>query len=775
MPMRAVRYLLIALLLACLHVPPGAAQAPADETFTPQIKPTLVISRAAGAIRIDGSLDDPGWQDAARANGFCEHSPGDQTKPPVDSEAWATYDDENFYVALIAYDDPSAVRVSLCDRDAIFQDDYFGLMFDTYGDLAWAYEMFVNPLGLQGDLRMDHSGEEDIAFDLVWDSRGRVTDRGYQVEIAIPFSSLRFPDREEQVWRFNFWRDHQRDVRRRYTWSATNRDEACWMCQWGTLRGIRGIRPRTNIDLIASAVGQLATTRTPPYDPGAHFAEQDPEGELSLNARYGLSSSSSTELAINPDFSQIESDVGQIDVNTTFALYYPERRPFFQEGSDLYQTLLDVIHTRSIVDPQVAAKLTGTFGRTSLLYLAARDGNTPILIPGEEGSYQASAQDIRSFSNILRVRRTLLEDSHVGLTLTDRRFLEGVTGSGTLLSLDSFLRFLADYNCDVQAIVTYTREPDDTLITCDNGYCPTFDEGRHTVAFDGESFAGYGLFAGVERHTRHWNTSTSYLELSPTFRADNGFITENGYRRVLFYSGLQFSPNRRWLSQWTAGFDALRFWTTTGEFKRDYISPGIQGVFPGQTSVELELTHSRESFAGQRFDNLLAGKLSMNSRPMGGLGFDVEIERSRTILRSFFNPHLANALEVSVAASIRPLSRLLLEPQAFYYRLDERHGGPNIFEGTIWRGRMSFQFSRACAARFVAQYDNVDEQLDLEPLLTYRINPFTIFYLGAASRQMKYPTGTWGDEECPFCGLAETRWKPTDRQYFAKVQYLWRM
>ena len=195
----------------------------------------------------------------------------------------------------------------------------------------------------------------------------------------------------------------------------------------------------------------------------------------------------------------------QIDVNTTFALSYPERRPFFQEGSDLYTTWLDVIYTRSINDPQVAGKLTGTYGRTSLLYLAARDRNTPVLIPGEEESYQPLLEngfhDIRSVSNLFRLRRSLLEDWRVGLTVTDRRLQAGLDGSGTVFSLDAFVRFLTNYNIDLQALVSHTEEPNDTLMTRGLNAI-TIDEGRHTLAFDGESFWGRGLFFGIQRSGR---------------------------------------------------------------------------------------------------------------------------------------------------------------------------------------------------------------------------------------------------------------------------------
>ena len=176
------------------------------------------------------------------------------------------------------------------------------------------YEIFVNPIGIRGDLRVVSSGNEDISFDLVFESKGKVTESGYQVELAIPFSSLRFPDKKEQIWRINFWRDHQRDVRRRYSWAAQDRNDPCMMCQWGTVTGIENIKPSSNIDILLNIIAYQSGFRDGPLD---SFDNSNPDAEGSLNIRYGLSTNSSIEFSYNPDFSQVESDADQVDVNNT--------------------------------------------------------------------------------------------------------------------------------------------------------------------------------------------------------------------------------------------------------------------------------------------------------------------------------------------------------------------------------------------------------------------------------------------------------------------------
>jgi hypothetical protein len=736
---------------------PGAAAA-----FAPQFQPTLLVRRAAGPIRVDGEIDDAGWVGAARAGDFAEVSPGDQTKPPVESEAYVTYDEANLYVALIARDDPAAVRVSLCDRDRIFSDDYFGVMLDTYGDQAAGYELFVNPLGIQGDLRMRSSGDEDMTFDAVWDSRGHVTADGYQVELSIPFASLRFPDSPMQTWRVNFWRDHQREVRRRYAWAAQDRDNPCFMCQWGTLAGIENVRPGKNVDLIANVIGTQSGALASSNDPRSGFANGDPKGEASLNLRYGITSNASADAALNPDFSQVESDAGQIDVNSTFALFFPERRPFFQEGSDVLATWIDAIYTRSINDPEMAGKMAGQFGRTSVVYTAARDNNSPLIVPLEERSEFLQLDN--STSQIVRVRRSLRGDSFVGALATDRRIDGG--GSGSAFGADGAVRFRRNYSVKLQALGSRTREPHDAAASADLGP-GTFDGGRRTIALDGESFSGHALYASLERSARTWNSSADFWELSPTFRADNGFTTHNDYRQVNVWNGLFFRPNRRYLIDWEASAGIGRVWNLEGRFKDEWIRPHFFVRTTAQTEINLEHLVSRERFSERVFPGIRLTTLRVESRFSETLSGGFSVVGGRAIYRSFDAPELGKSLDMSMNARVKPTRRFDIQPTWSYSRMDSRVTDARLFEGYILRTRATYNFTREWFLRVIAQYNSFSDRLDLEPLLTYRVNPFTVFHVGMATRYREFEAG-----EPPEPSAAD--WAMSSRQFFAKLQYLFR-
>ncbi|UCG52703.1 MAG: carbohydrate binding family 9 domain-containing protein [Candidatus Latescibacterota bacterium] len=243
--------------VAVLIVVSGSANAEGTD-FTPNVKPLVVAPRCDGGVRLDGNLDEDAWQTAGRAHNFAETSPGDQVRPPDETEVLVTWDDKHLYLGFVARDRrPSQIRASMRARDEIFQDDCVGVIIDTYANAAWAYELYANPFGIQGDRRWTPSGE-DLGFDVVFDSEGRITQDGFQVEMAIPFKSLRFPNRDVQEWRVTFVRVHPRDTQRLYSWASISRDEPCYPCQFGTLSGIEGVQAGGSFELLPAAVGSLS-------------------------------------------------------------------------------------------------------------------------------------------------------------------------------------------------------------------------------------------------------------------------------------------------------------------------------------------------------------------------------------------------------------------------------------------------------------------------------------------------------------------------------------
>lgn len=739
----------------------GLAQSTPDmdsaDSFAPMVEPEINLTSHQATIVLDGVLDPAEWQNAAKLSNFSETFPGDQSRPPIDVRGMMAYDQEHLYLAFEVKDDPANLRYSLRDRDQIWQDDYVGILLDTYGDGAWAYFLFSNPLGVQGDSRFVTSGGEDDGFDIIFESEGQINAEGYTVEMAIPFRSLRFPDREEQVWRVNFWITHPRDSRRTYSWAAIDRDTPCFLCQYGTIRGITGIQPGRKIELLPAIVGSQAGQISDDDDPKSSFNNEDPDLDLSLTAKYSFSSNLTADVAINPDFSQVEADAAEIDVNTTFALFFPERRPFFQEGSDLFSSWVDVFYTRTLNNPLAAGRITGRFNRTSIAYIGARDRNTPIILPFEERSDLVGAS--KSVSNILRIKQTFSEDSFFGFTATDRRLDDG--GNNTVGGAD--LRWqlggpVKQWRIESNWVFSHTEEPKDTALTDDvNG--DFFDDGKLTADFDGESFNGNAGYISLERDGRNWISDFDYWHYSPRFRADNGFIRQNNIRRLTFFEGLILRPNTNWIDQFFPQVFGGYEWNFQGTRKDRYIVPAIDLSTKGQTSLYLQYLYSEERFRDIEFKGIRRYDVNVNSNFSNVLRFRASMSSGRFVARGEDVPVLGRGYNVFFSATFKPLPQLNIEPRWSYARLlDPTNNDATLFDGYILRTRVNYQFTRRLFLRLVAQYNDFSDRFELDPLISYKVNPFTVFYLGS--------TVDYSDFGAP------DDFVQTERQFFFKFQYL---
>jgi hypothetical protein len=735
----------------------------ADE-FVPVYHPQMEISPVEGTIAIDGRLDDSGWLSAATAGNFAEHSPGDQTKPPVDTKVYMTYDSERLYVAIVAYDEPDEVRASICRRERVHGDDNVGFFFDTFGDATWAYTMNCNPHGIQADALWSNGHGEDGGYDLIWESEGMLTDSGWQVEMAIPFSSLRFPDKEEQVWRVDFWRNHTRETYHSSSWAAYDRDESCWPCQWGTVTGIRGVRPGRGFEVMPEVIAYQAGG----MDDDDEFDNGDPDGEASLGIKYAVSSSVTAEATYNPDFSQIEADASQIDVNTTTALFYAERRPFFQEGSDLFRTTFQAVYTRAINDPLVAGKTTGRLGKTSFAYLGAYDEHTPIVIPLENRSAYVQADG--SVSNLFRLKQTVAENSHMGILATDRRLDDG--GSNTLLGFDGSLRLSREYSMIWQVLGTYTAEPDDTTMTAGLPayYGEYFDGSNHTLHYDGESYWGDAAYFGISREDRHFSIDLAYLQKSPTFRADLGYQPTNDRRKGQLYAGYQYRTDRGLIRGLSPNVTLSREWNYRGNLNDEIVKfQGSINLGYYALNIHPRFVFRKERYKEVTFDGIWERHICVSSTVNswlsagGSANFFHEIYYQQ-------DPIMSNSNYLSVWLDVRPLDNLLIE-NWFNYTRGESLEGVELYDGFTARTRWNYQFTRELALRLVVEYDDFHKTWDADPLITYQLNPFSVLYAGTSYGYEEYGiySDPEGDDDPVRIG---DKWQMCSRQFFIKLKYL---
>ena len=386
-----------AIAIALHGAPVFAQQAPASPAPRVFPKITFNVTRAASGIKVDGVLDEDAWKTAGVVPLPYEWAPGDNVPPPVETECLVTYDAKYLYVAFRAHDPkPGDIRAHLMDRDdtdTLIQDDHVGVMIDTFNDERRAFQFRVNPLGVQADaVFSEQDGVEDFSWDMIWNAVGRITTDGYIVEIGFPLKQLRFQAGEgPQTWGFEAFRSWPRNVRHRISSQARDRNKSCVLCQENKITGLEGLAQGRNVELDPTATFSRTDELASP-DAGT-LTSGNPDAELGLTGRWSITSSMTLNGTINPDFSQVEADVAQLDVNQRFALFYPEKRPFFLEGIDYFVTPIQSVFTRTVADPYYGAKLTGKQGANAVGVFVTRDSLNNLVFPSNAGSSEASLDE----------------------------------------------------------------------------------------------------------------------------------------------------------------------------------------------------------------------------------------------------------------------------------------------------------------------------------------------------------------------------------------------
>ncbi|HTS02412.1 MAG TPA: DUF5916 domain-containing protein, partial [Thermoanaerobaculia bacterium] len=473
--------------------------------------PRFPVSRASGPIAVDGLLDDSGWKGAAELRDFYEISPGDNTPPKVKTTAWVTYDDRFFYVAIRCDDPrPREIKAQYVERDHVNSDqDFAGIMLDTRNDGRTGIEFFVNPYGIQDDFVRDESvvngSNEDASPDFHWDAAARITAGGWQLEMRIPFSSLRYGRGDPQTWGIVVFRSLTRDFRYQIASNRSPRESSCFICHATKLDGLAGL-PHGGRAVVAP-YGTLTESGVPREGPGSPYRNEPVRGNGGIDLKWIPSESTAFDGTINPDFSQIESDVAQISANNRFALFYPEKRPFFMERSQLFNSPVQAIYTRTITSPRWGARASGDTDGTAWTVLAAEDrGGGTVIIPGPARSSLAP-QDFSSFVAIGRAEHNLSGRSFAGFLVTDREISGG--GHNRVLGPDFLWAPNDQDQVTGQLLLSATETPDRPDLSPD---------------WDGRTFSSRALTAQWAHSSTHWNWNVITRDVGDGFRADVGYV-----------------------------------------------------------------------------------------------------------------------------------------------------------------------------------------------------------------------------------------------------------
>jgi hypothetical protein len=744
-----------------------------ETTFAPNKVPELTIPRISeGMLTIDGKLDEDIWKSAAVCDNFTEIAPGDNIKPEVETITYVMYDDDNIYFGFVCYDDMKNIRASMTDRDRMYSDDWIGPFIDTYGNMKEAFEFYVTPYGIQGDLFWTPN-YEDSSPDYIFSSEAHIYSDRWTAEMKIPFKSLKFPDKAIQEWRVHILRNRPRNLRQRIYWASVSRDDPNFLGQSGKFKGIENVKGGNSLEILPYVLGQQKATLNSPFNTSSNLDYDKLGGEFGFDVRYGLTSNIGLDATYNPDFSQVEADAPQIDINQPFALFFSEKRPFFLEGINAFRTQLNnMVYTRSINNPILASKITGKEGKWSFGFLTAYDENTPFIVPLEERSYVLPSNKY-SLANILRVKYDMGGEDYIGALLTDREFTTDSTfnldfkGYNRSLSLDFRFNFLKNFYFGGMISGFATREITDTDF---------FDapdrfgsENQYTAAFDGEAYNDYSTFLFVNRQSDNYGFWTEFSSNGPTVRRDLGFLTRNGYTSFYTYHHYNIYPDSKIIRRITPDITGGLQHNYDGIIKDQYMYPGVTIEFHNGTRLWGNYIGilNNETYGGQWLTDIKRWNFGIENYAIQEIGAGMFYEAGRSIVRFGSPPYLGYGQYFEVWSDIKPIDRIVSSFHYSYQDLGALDGNSLLFAGWVLSNTTRYQFNKNLFVRLVFQYDQFSDAFSFDPLVSYKWNPFTVLYVGSTHNFEQVDDATSINNR--------TTIKERDRTIFLKFQYLWQL
>ena len=716
--------------------------------------PSIAIRRATGPITVDGDLSDPGWKDAVRIDAWYEVNPGDNTPAPVRNVGYLAYDDKFLYAAFEFEDpNPRKIRAPVSDRDNVGGDtDYGGIIVDTRNDRKTGVLLLANPRGVQYDAITDDGGSgEDSSPDYFWDSKGRITEKGWVLEMRVPFSSLRYKRADPQTWGIMLYRNYPRQFRYQFFSTKLPRGGQCFICRSNALTGLTGL-PAGGHAVIAPYAA--ASRKALPRDGlGTPLRNEPAHGDLGLDVKWTQSASTALDATVNPDFSQIESDVAQIAANERFALFFSEKRPFFLEGIELFSTPIQAVYTRTITSPRWGTRSTGRFGTASYTALVAEDdGGGSVILPGPLSSDLAD-QEFRSWVAIGRVRRDLGR-SFVSFLVTDRELRGG--GHNRVVGPDFQWRPGTKDTFTGQVIVSDTRTPVRPELAAE---------------WDGRSLRGHALDAWWSHSTKTIDWFTEVKDLDNDFRADDGFVPQVGYRSTYGETGYTFRPQ---------GF--LRRLRTFAIANRSADKDGA--LLSRQLSVGAGMDGKWNSFMRFRYanDRVRTGDVVL---PRQQFIYSVNANPSRAVSQlslsgfvgqeiDFANNRRGHGADVALQGTVRPTNHLELRLRSsrrwLNVRAPDTGRSERLFTAQVQRLRATYNFTARSFLRLIGQWVETNRDPSLftsevarrsgrfsgSALFAYKLNWQTVLFAG------------YGDNRA----LTETEdLAREDRQLFLKLSY----
>ncbi len=705
----------------------------------------IPISRLTTAPKIDGILDDEAWKIAPltmTADQWVSYNPVRGDKMPEDfrTEVRIGYDDRNVYFAFHCFDnEPAKIRTNVSRRDSTFNDDWIAISLDSAGTGQTAYHLFSNPSGSQMDAINTSASGEQFDADVVWYSVAKTTSDGYVVEIQVPLQTLRFTGADTVRMGLVFFRKVSR-TGVSYAWPEMLPGQ--WVFDRPSHITFSNLKPRRLVEVLPSVTYGVRQER----ESSSTWNAADNDANFGASGKFGITSGVTIDATVNPDFSQVESDAFQIQVNQRFPNFFSEKRPFFMEGMGLFNiargnNMRTAVHTRRIIDPIFGSKVTGTVGKTTFGVLNSLDDH-----PGDVGDRGDEFADRNKLFTIGRATYALRRSDYIGGIVTQTSHA-GRNNFAT--GADFIVRPSSPQS--VAGMFLTTRTSDGTSDTQGNA-------AQLTYQFETRRFEST---VQAEHYDRDFQMDTAFY-----FRT--GFTAAWAYEQVNFYprSGQNF-----WLQRISpfvfakAGRDRIQ------EGDENFFNTGLRFNFTRQGNFNIEISRGKEAWKGQEFTIgndvfMFAGMQAvrwLNLFGGGGIG--------PSIYYDDVDPFQGRSLFTFFGFTLQPNQHITQSLEGNVNRLDRESTGERIYNVTVLNSKTTYQFDKHFLVRFLVQYDSSEHRVLTDFLASYEFVPGTVFHAGYGSLLERGPSNEFPNDANRPVRLEE-KYRATNRGLFFKASYL---
>ena len=791
------------------------------ETIAPEKLSPVRIPRIETPPVIDGKLNEEIWKQAAVFKDFYQTAPGDNIAPSKPTIAYMAYDAENLYIAFYCYDEPDKIRATIAKRDGVFGEDNVRVHLDTYDDQRRAFVLGFNPLGIQQDGIYTEGGNVDFSVDVVMESKGVIVSDGWTLEVKVPFKSLRYSAGKGKNWGIHVSRNIDRFNDEFDSWMPQDPNISSWLAQEGKITGLENIKVERTLELVPSiTLSETGRRRATFPTSSGRFVNGGIDNDIGLNLKFNITPNITFDAAFNPDFAEIEADALVVTTNQRFPIFFQEKRPFFLEGADIFQSPLQPFYSRTIVDPDIATKLTGKVGKNTFGFLIASD-NAPgnysedeLLSPTQRLRAAEFLKKNATFA-VARVKRDFGKENNIGFFGTARMFPEQRNFVG---GFDGKIRWNDRTISQFQVLGTHSRrcffdpafEPllEPTQANRNREICQTGTSLANASPYNRYrtgNGAGYYFNADYTEKNRGWFFEANGR--TRDYRADAGFTRRTNNNRLMLAGRFSTEPKPK---AKIIRFDVRPFSQIAYDFQGRSTDINIGSNF----SVSLQRNTFLFFETGAYYERIFEEEFGLKRGLTRGGAFFGEPERStwqhyvsgninttphkRISLGAFFgftsnafdfdfgggprfprvspaalagsskqDPGSGRQWDMNAYVELRPTDPLRISFSYNKSHLTRNDTGLTVFDSNIFTLRSTYQFTRFTFVRARWDYDSISSNARGQLLFGWNPNPGTAVYVG-------YNDNFNYNGFNPFTGELEPRFERNSRTFFIRASYLFR-